>query len=190
MRRGARPVPRLEFSIGKGGLCRAWESIEGVQMPHSSTRICFGEEKSRPRGTPGSRTSVRHIPIEEPLSFIARPRQNKRAAPTQHHRKNFGKISRCCSASLSGFVTAAAITAGGQPPSFRSEKAPLPSSYAKRHNQFGKNTVEPDDCRYLLRPWPSAAFAVASNTLSSLSLMSLRKRGIRRNDWRKKRSAA
>jgi hypothetical protein len=138
---------------------------------------------------PGSRRSVRHIPIDEPLSFIARPKQNKRAAPTQHHRKNFGKISRCCSASLSGFVTAAAIYSRWPATEFFVQKNALRSSYAKRRNQFEKNTAELNGCRYLLRPWPSTAFAAASNALSSLLLSPARKRRVFRNDWRKKRSA-
>ena len=54
-------------------------------MPHSSTRIRLGVERISPRATPGSVRSSRHIPIEEPLSSSATPRQNKIAAPRQHH---------------------------------------------------------------------------------------------------------
>src|SRR5204863_5969276 len=62
MRSGARPAPRLGFSIGNGGFWRAWESIAGVQIPHSSTRKCFGEERMSPRAIPGSARRLRHIP--------------------------------------------------------------------------------------------------------------------------------
>jgi hypothetical protein len=159
-------------------------------MPHSSTRICFGDEKSRPRGMLGSRRRVRHIPIEEPLSFIATPRQNRRAAPTQHHRKNFGKISRCCSASLSGFVTATAIYSRWPATDFLVQKNASAVVLCETAQSVRENTAELNGCRYLLRSLPSVAFAVASNAVSSLSFRSLRKRRILRNDWRKKRSAA
>ena len=93
---------------------------------------------------PGSRRRVRHIPIEEPLSFIARQRQNNRAAPTQHHRKNFGKISRCCSASLSGFVTAAAIYSRWPATEFLVQTKRLSGRLMrKRRNPFERNTVDP-----------------------------------------------
>src|SRR6266550_41635 len=82
---GARPAPRFEFSIGNGGLCRACESADGVQTPHSSTRILFGVEKMRPRGGPGSVSSSRHIPIEEPFKPNATDAQKRIAAPRQHH---------------------------------------------------------------------------------------------------------
>ena len=72
----------------------------------------------------------------------------------------------------------------------RSQEPPRRSSYVKRRNQFEKNTQELNGSPYLRQPWPSAAFAVASSALSSLSFRSLRKRRILRNDWRKKRSAA
>src|SRR5207253_4267666 len=86
MRSGARPAPRLGFSIGNGGFWRAWESIAGVQIPHSSTRKCFGEERMSPRAIPGSARRLRHIPTEEPLSFNPTARQNQRALPMQHKR--------------------------------------------------------------------------------------------------------
>jgi hypothetical protein len=156
----------------------------------SNPPACFGEEKNRPRGLPGSRRRVRHIPIQEPLSFIARQRQNNRAAPTQHHRKNFGKISRCCSASLSGFVTAAAIYSRWPATDFLAQKDASAVVLCETAQSVRESTAELNGCRYLLRSWPSAAFAVASNAVSSLSFRSLRKRRILRNDWRKKRSAA
>src|SRR4030081_2626980 len=78
MSRGARAAPRLGFSMGKRGFCRAWESIEGVQIPHSSTRNCFGEEKIKPRAMPGSVNRLRHILTDEPLSVRPTKRQNKK----------------------------------------------------------------------------------------------------------------
>jgi hypothetical protein len=90
MRSGARPAPRLGFSIGNGELWRACESIAGVQMAHSSTRRCFGEDRIRPRAIPGSVRRLRHIPTEEPLSFNPTARQKKRALATQQDRTKPG----------------------------------------------------------------------------------------------------
>src|SRR5262249_23438759 len=60
--------------------------MAGVQIPHSSTRKCFGEERMSPRAIPGSARRLRHIPTEEPLSFNATARHNKRTLPMQQDR--------------------------------------------------------------------------------------------------------
>src|SRR6266404_1072809 len=80
-----RPAPRFAFSTGNAGLCRACESIDGVETAHSSTRILFGVENISPRAGAGSVRSSRHIPTEEPLSLKATATQKRIAAPRQHH---------------------------------------------------------------------------------------------------------
>src|SRR4029077_14875060 len=105
MSRGARAAPRLGFSMGKRGFCRAWESIEGVQIPHSSTRTCFGEEKIKPRAMPGSVNRLRHIPTDEPLSLRPTQRQNKISAPIDGRSSNadFIREVNLCRGALSRF---------------------------------------------------------------------------------------
>ena len=139
--------------IGKGGFCRAWESIARVQMPHSKAKQQSGADTA---------PSEKFLE-DQPLLLGASVWLCHDSGDLQHVASH--RVSR-------------------------SEKTPLRSSYAKRSNQFEKNTAELNGCRYLLRSLPSAAFAVASNAVSSLSFRSLRKRRILRNDWRKKRSAA
>jgi hypothetical protein len=121
---------------------------------------------------PGSRRSVRHIPIEEPLSFIARQRQNNKAAPTQHPSEEFWRdqslVWLCHGSGDLEQVASHRVS--------RSEKTPLRSSHTRRRKQFEKNTAELSGYRYLLRPWSSTAFAVASNALAFWSFSSLRKR--------------
>jgi len=85
MSNGARPAPKLSFSIGKGGRWRACDNINGVTTPHSSTRMRSGLNKSRPRGGPGSCRTTCQIPMEEPLSFSATQRMN--SAGTSNHRQ-------------------------------------------------------------------------------------------------------
>src|ERR1051325_6660060 len=83
--RGERAAPRLSFSIGHGGVCRAWAIIEGVICDHSSALTSSGLNNTNPRTGPGSFRTFCQTPIEDPFNF--KTTHNANSAMTARYRQ-------------------------------------------------------------------------------------------------------
>ena len=87
IRSGERPAPRLSFSIGKRGECRACAIIDGVMCDHSSARTSSGLNNSSPRIGPGSLSTFCQTPIDEPFSFRLTHNANNPTTASQNHQR-------------------------------------------------------------------------------------------------------